>query len=418
MLIPVLSLNWITNALTLSQGLPLPHMKAREPDMATELRRVALAPATTASPNPSAVVTSTEFDWSRAPSTRQQVFAERLTDVRPVCVRGSRNDAENCLLDLPPDTNVEVSASRLMLAGCEASLPAPVRTVLSRQGRDTRALEQAFSETFAAESQGKFSVASIEERLTQQLRQMSPDVQRMLRHPETYIEVPQLAFLRVLSSEQEARRHHIEGPFPQAHGRHSVGAPEVRDAMLGAYIRPPAGGRRHSLFVSLATPSTVQRILQDTLTHAGQHVNQLFGEVPEAYMTARMQMRAVGPGTDIVRTLAELLHEGHQRFGEFARGETREALAPESHRHVQQPPCRPDLPTQTFLATQPPPPAQPASRTEAPPPASAAPAQAPSPSSSRVRRDRKPSVAEMQAALDALERLTREYSSQSRPRYG
>ncbi|MDR3398786.1 MAG: hypothetical protein P4M06_14655 [Pandoraea sp.] len=404
-------MEWVTTALAASNGLPLLHHPANAHDLTAELRQVALAPAAAIARSSAAVISATPFDWSRAPATRARVFAERLTDVRPVCLRGSRNDAENCLLDLPPDVNVEVSASHLLLAGCEASLPAPVRTVLSAQGRDTRTLEQTFSEIFEAEAQGKFSVASIEQRLTQQLRHISPDMQRMLRHADTYIEVPQLLFLQVLSSEQEARRHHVTGPFPSARFRHSAGAPEVRDAMLGAYLRMPVDGRVHTLFVSLATPSTVQRIRQDSLTHAGQHMQHLFGEVPEAFMTARMQMRAVGPGDDIVRTLAELLHDGHQRYGEFAFGETREALAPESHRGVRQRPCQP---VQTFPAAQPPTQAPPPSPVEVQPLASAAPA----PARARTQRDRKTSIAEMKKALAELERLDRYYSSLSRARFG
>lgn len=245
---------------------------------------------------------------------------------------------------------------------------------------------------------------------------MSPDTQRMLRHADTYIEIPQLGFLRVVSSEQEARRHHVEGPFPERRVRRSVGAPEVRDAMLGAYIRTPVGGKLHSLFVSLATPSTVQQVIEDTLTHAGQHVTQLFGEVPEAYMTSRMQMRTVGPGKNIVRTLAELLHEGHQRFGEFARGETREALAPESHGHIRQRRCQPGTHVPSATTTQTPAPTQTTSRIDAQPQTSALPVQ--EPSRARMRREGKPSLAEMQAAIAELERQIRKMSSQSRPRYG
>ncbi|AVF38614.1 hypothetical protein AL486_01930 [Pandoraea apista] len=413
-------LNWVTNALAISHGVALPHQSAHAQDMTAGLRQVAMAPASAASQGLACVATEDRLDWSRAPTTRAQVFAERLMDVRSVCVRGSRNDAENCLLDLPPDTNVAVRPSHLMLAGCEASLPAPMRTMLARQRRDSHSLERAFSETFAAESQGKFSVASIEARLTQQLGQMSPDTQRMLRHADTYVEVPQLAFLRVLSGEQEARRHHVAGPFPNAQSRRSAGVPEVRDAMLGAYIRTPAGGRHHSLFVSLATPSTVQQILEDTLAHAAQHVNQLFGEVPDTYMTARMQMRAVGPGEDIVHTLAELLHDGHQRFGEFARGETREALAPESHAHVRQQPCQPGASTLTFpprVPASPPAPAQPAPQAQSKTGETST-QSLPSSRMRRAPRAQAPSIAEMQAALAKLERLAQKYSSLSRPRYG
>lgn len=418
MLMPLLNWNLVTNALAISQGLPLSHVAARKHDMMSELRQVALAPAS-ATQSLGYLLTPTTFDWSQAPTTRAQVFAERLSDVRPVCVSGSRSEAEHCPLDLPADTSVEVSASRLMLAGCEASLPAPVRTVLSRQGRDARALEQAFSETFEAESQGKYAVPSIEERLTRQLRQMSPDIQRMLRHADTYIEVPQLAFPHMLTGEPDAQRDHVPGPLPDGRILRSAGEPEVRDAMFGAYIRIPVNGRPQTLFISLATPATVQRVFQDTLTHARRHVPHLFGEVPESYTAARMQMRAVGPGSDIVRTLAELLHDGHQRYGGFARGETREAPATEARRHVRHTPCQPDLAAQPSPATQAPPPASTASTAspnEGQPQASAAPAQAPS--HARTRRDRKPSLAEMQQALAQLERLAREYASQSRPRYG
>jgi hypothetical protein len=142
-------------------------------------------------------------------------------------------------------------------------------------------------------------------------------------------------------------------------------------------------------------------------------VSQLFGEVPEAYVTTRMQMPAVGPGDDIVRTMAELLHDGHQRYGEFARGDTREALAPESHGHVQQSPCQADL---SRRATPTPSPAQPTSGIEAQPQAS--PAVVREPSRARVRRERRPSLADLEHALAELVRLDRQYSSMSRARYG
>lgn len=185
---------WLTSALAVSNGIPLPHQTSPAHGMATDLRQLASAPVSAnaqrvAPRRPGGGTNDTTFDWSRAPATRARIFAERLTDVRPVCLVGSRNDSENCLLGLTPGANVDVSASRLMLAGCEASLPPSVSAALTHSGRDSRALEQAFSETFAAESQGKFSVPAIERRITECLRQISPGMSHLLRHPGVYLEM-------------------------------------------------------------------------------------------------------------------------------------------------------------------------------------------------------------------------------------
>lgn len=411
---------WWTAALAVSDGVAQPHSATHAHSVTTDLRQIASAPVSAsvervAPRSPLAQVIGTTFDWSQPPTTRARVFAERLTDVRPVCVSGSRNDSENCLLDLPPEVDTEVSASRLMLAGCEASLPATVRATLARDGRDTRALEQAFSETFAAESQGKFSVPNIERRLTQRLRQMSSGMQRMLRHADVYIEIPRLTFVRMLTGANEARRHHIAAPIPTPELRRATGAPEVRKAMLGAYVRIPVNGRVHTLLVSLATPNTIERIREDSRKHAGQHLSYMFGDVPEYFQTARLQMRAVGPGDDIVHTLAELLHEGHQRYREFALGETREALAPESHREVKQRPCRqnPQSPPQRAIAA-----AQTQSQVHASAQADAQPQMSAAPASAREPRDRQPSAAEIEQAFAMLQRLDAKYRALARPRYG
>ncbi|WP_449414207.1 hypothetical protein [Pandoraea soli] len=408
---------WLTTALAVSNAMPDPHPAAHTHSITTDLRQITSAPvsasAQRATPrHADAVANGTSFDWSQPPATRAQVFAERLTDVRPVCLVGSRNDSENCLLDLTPGANVDVSASRLMLAGCEASLPAPVRTALSRDGRDARGLEHAFSETFAAESQGKFSVSAIERRITQRLREISPGMPHLLRRADVYLEMPRVTFSRALTSEQEARRHHVTAPFTGTPIRHVTGAPDVRDAMLGAYIRLPIGDGIHTFLVSLATPNTVERIRQNPRTHADRHLHALFGDVPEYLQATRLQMRTVGPGDDIVRTLAAWLHDGHQRYRDFARGETRECLAPESHRHVVQRACPPAAPPRTPTAAQTPPQAQALIQPEARPQPGAAPTLARSP------RARQPSVAEIAEAIAALERLDKQYRSLGRPRFG
>ncbi|VVE21459.1 hypothetical protein PEP31012_03171 [Pandoraea eparura] len=408
---------WLTSALAVSNGIPLPQQTSPAHGMTTDLRQLASAPVSAsahrvAPRRPGAGTNDTTFDWSRAPATRARVFAERLTDVRPVCLVGSRNDSENCLLDLTPGANVDVSASRLMLAGCEASLPPSVSTALTRSGRDARALEQAFSETFAAESQGKFSVPAIAQRITECLRQISPGMPHLLRHAEVYLEMPRVTFLHRLTSEQEARRHHVTTPFPNPPVGRITGAPEVREAMLGAYIRLPLGGGVHTFIVSLATPHTVERIREDPRTHAGQHLHAIFGDVPEYLQAARLQMRTVAPGDDVVHTLAEWLHDGHQRYRDFARSETRETLAPESHRHVRQPACPPAAPPRTPDAARTPPRAQALMQAEVLPQTGAAPAP------TRSRRDRQPSAAELAEALAALERLDKQYRMLGRPRFG
>ncbi|VVE53285.1 hypothetical protein [Pandoraea terrigena] len=408
---------WLTTALALSNGIPSPYPAAPEQGMTTDLRRIASAPVSTSAQHDKpcrldASATGTAFDWSQPPTTRARIFAERLKDVRPVCVVGSRNDSENCLLDLTPDANVDVSASRLMLAGCEGSLPATVRAALTHDGRDTQALEQVFSDTFAAESQGKFSVPAIERRINHSLRQMSPSVQRLLRRADVYLEMPRVTFVRTLTSEQEARRHHVMAPFAAPPARRVTGAPEVRDAMLGVYIRLPIGDAVHTLLVSLATPNTVERIRQDPRAHADGHLHAIFGDIPEYFQATRLQMRAVAPGGDIVHTLAEWLHDGHQRYRDFALGETRERLAPESHRHVRQQACPPAAPPRTTAALQTPPLAQASAQPEVPSQADVAPAPAPLP------RNRQPSVAEIAQALAALERLDRQYRALGRPRFG
>ncbi|VVE02374.1 hypothetical protein PCE31106_02188 [Pandoraea cepalis] len=408
---------WLTTALAVSNAMPDPHHAAHTHSITTDLRQIASAPvsagAQRATPrHADAVANGASFDWSQPPATRARVFAERLKDVRPVCVVGSGNDRENCLLDLTPGLNVNVSASRLMLAGCEASLPATVSAALSRDGRDASALERAFSATFAAESQGKFSVAAIERRITQRLREMSPGMHHLLRRADVYLEMPRVTFLRVLTSQQEARRHHVTAAFTDPPIRHVTGAPDVHDAMLGAYIRLPIGGAVHTFLVSLATPNTIEVIRQDPRTHADQHLPALFGDVPGYFQATRLQMRTVGPGDDIVRTLAEWLHDGHQRYRDFARGETRESLAPESHRHVVQQACPSATPPRTTTAAQTPPQTQALVQAEAPPPTDTAPTLARSP------RAGQPSIAEIEEAIAMLERLDKRYRSLGRPRFG
>lgn len=408
---------WLTTGLAMSNAMPYPPLAAHTHSMTTDLRQITSAPVSASAQRvtprrPDAVANDTSFDWSQPPATRARVFAERLTDVRPVCVVGSRNDSENCLLDLTPGANVDVSASRLMLAGCEASLPAPVHAALARDGRDARGLEHAFSETFAAESQGKFSVSEIERRITQRLREMSPSMHHLLRRADVYLEMPRVTFVRVLASEQEARRHHVRAPFTAPSIRHVTRAPDVRDTMLGAYIRLPIGDVVHTFLVSLATPNTVERIRQDPRTHADEHLPAFFGDVPDYLQATRLQMRAVAPGDDIVRTLAEWLHDGHQRYRDFARGETRECLAPESHRHVIQPACPPAAPPRTSTAARTPPQPQALVQAETLPQTGAPPSLARSP------RDRQPSVAEIAEAVAMLERLDKQYRLLGRPRFG
>lgn len=186
--------------------------------------------------------------------------------------------------------------------------------------------------------------------------------------------------------------------------------------MLGAYIRLPLGGGIHTFLVSLATPHTVERIRQDPRAHAGQHLHAIFGDVPEYLQATRLQMRTVAPGDDIVHTLAEWLHDGHQRYRDFARSETRETLAPESHRHARQPACPPAAPPRTPDAAPTPPRAQALALALAQ--ADALPQTGAAPAPTRSRRDRQPSVAELAQALAVLEQLDKQYRTQGRPRFG
>ncbi|MFJ2995663.1 hypothetical protein [Pandoraea sp. NPDC087047] len=403
---------WLTAALAFTNGLTPPDMYVHE--MSTTLTRVTSVPihdnAITIPPQDLASShTHTAFDWSRPPVTRARVFAERLTDVRPVCVVGSRDDRENCLLDLPADARTHVSASRLMLSGCESSLPAPLRALLTQEGRNASALERTFSETFAAESRGQFSVSALERRLTERLRELSPAMRRLVSRTDAYIEIPQLTFFRLITSEREARRHGIRVPSPDPNLRLHSGDPEVRDAMLGAYIRIPFQGWTHTVLVSLASPLTIEPIRQNSRAHAKAHRHQMFGDVPEYFETTNLRMRAIPRGENLMRTLAEHLHEGHQHYREFAYGATREMLTLTPHSHIRQRAC------QAFPRDRPPVVTRESVPRGLPAQAAAAPAAPTRGASGQINA---PTASEMAQALAELERLDQHYRSQSRPRFG
>lgn len=408
---------WLATSQVLTNAAKLTHAHGHE--LTGTLTRVSLTAAASGigqATGPDAQ----PFDWSRPPVTRARVFAERLTDVRPVCVVGASNDRENCLLDLPPGGHIDVSASHLMLAGCEASLPSPLRAALTKGGRNASALEQTFSDLRAAEAHGQFSVPALERRLAGRLRELSPAVRHLLRGSDVYIEVPQLTFQRLITSVPEARRNGIRAPFPDPNLSLPSGSPDIRDAMLGAYIRIPVDDKTYTMLVSLASPLTIEPIRQDSLAHARAHRHQMFGDVPEHLETAGLRMRALPPGENLVRTLAEHLHDGHYRYREFAYGASRETLAATSHAHVRQQLCRPFMPVRSPDAasaslptqTMPLPPAAPSTPAED--------ASSPSPSVPHRRRSRQDqlSMTDLEKALAELERLDKLYTQQARPRFG
>lgn len=413
----------LTAALTTFGGAPALGGTPHRHELAAGLRHVASGPLATALSNEVSPLKNSPFDWSHPPSTRAHVFAQRLAGVQPVCVVGSRRDRENCLLDLPPDVPMDVDVSRLMLAGCEASLPAELRTALAADGLDAAALRRSFMQTFATESKGQFSVAALEHRLTKRLRQMAPGMLRVLAQTNAYIEVPEMTFLRVITSPQEARRHAIFAPFSNPDLRLPTGEISTRPAMLGAYIRIPTHGTPLTLFVSLNTPATITPLQDDPRTHARENPAMMFGDIPDYLEASYGGMVKVPIGENLVQTLAQWLHDGHQRYKEFAYGGNREALTPISHARIRQPLCEPSAPTQTPTSVAPPPStadhasassSQPTETTDAPR------ASEPPPVVRTARKadQRRHSLAELQAAVDVMERLDRRYSFQSRPRFG
>ncbi|WP_157123277.1 hypothetical protein [Pandoraea vervacti] len=336
---------------------------------------------------------------------------------------GSRDDGENCLLDLPADVHLDVSATRLMLAGCEASLPAGLREALTEDGRNTRSLEQRFFEAHAAESQGPYAVPALVRRLNKRLNQLLPGWQRLLRRTNAYLEVPQLTFQRVITSEQEARRHGIRVPFTHPELHVPVGEPVVHDAMLGAYLRIPADGVTHTLFVSLSVPQTLELTGQTPQAHAAARFGDLFGDIPAHFQTSNLRMRTVAPCDNLVQALAEHLHLGHQRYREFAYGATRESLTPASHSQARQRLC--PSPLRTGTSTPSPvapdfPAVAPSTSTPKPAPTSTASAAegALAPPRRRPSRHDNPSLRELEWAIAELERLDTLYTVQGRPRYG
>ncbi|VVE83399.1 hypothetical protein [Pandoraea sputorum] len=412
--------NWLTSAVSVAKELPRLHTQAHAPGVAMDLASATSAPISSTMIAPvvrgwRAAQNAAPFDWSQPPVTRARVFVERLANVGPVCVVGTRDDAQNCLLDLPADVHVDVDASRLLLAGCEASLGTEMRKTLSRERRNSAALEREFSEARAAESRGQYSIRSIERRLTKRLNQLWPGMERLLKDAEAYIEIPQMSVKRMITSVSEARRHGIDAPFQHAELRLPLGDPEIQRATLGAYIRIPARDRQLLLFVSLATPDTVEWADQDIKTHAAQHREQLFGEIPEHFDATPLPVNAELRDANLVRTLAKHLHNGHLRYHDVAYGATRESLAPTSHAGVRQPLCSQhaqETPSEAMRSPR------------APEPGSATPltqAQAtepPAPPKRRTSRSTSTSLDEMAKALATLERLAREYRQLSRPRYG
>ncbi|VVE72411.1 hypothetical protein PCA31118_04178 [Pandoraea captiosa] len=421
---------WLTTALTFTNGWTVP--TGHTWNLATTLTRAASAPNHIGLP--SGPASRSPLDRAQplhhGPITRAQVFAERLAHVRPICVVGSRDDQENCLLDLPADVHLDVSATRLLLAGCEASLPAGLSKALAEDGRNASSLERRFFEAHAAESQGPYAVPALVRRLNKRLNQLMPGWQRLLRRTNAYLQVPQLTFQRVITSEQEARRHGIQVPFTRPDLHLPLGEPVAHDAMLGAYLRIPADGVTHTLFVSLRLPQTLEIIEQTPQAHAAARFTDLFGDIPAHFQTSNLRMRTVAHCDDLVEALAEHLHLGHRRYREFAYGATREALAPTSHSQVRQRLC----PRARPLATSPPRPGEPdratagpspsmlktakATETAKPAPTSTAPDTMHAPPRRRPSQRDQPSLRELEWAIAELERLDTLYTVQGRPRYG
>ncbi|BET12191.1 hypothetical protein [Pandoraea sputorum] len=427
--------DWLTSAVSVAKELPRLHTQAHAPGIASDLARASSAPITStmispALPDRQPAQGAASFNWSQPPVTRARVFAERLADVRPVCVVGARDDTQNCLLDLPADVHVDVDASRLLLAGCEASLGAEMRKTLSGERRDSATLEREFSRARAAESRGQYSVRSIERRLTKRLNQLLPGMERLLKDTKAHIEIPQLSVTRLLTSVPEARRHGIDVPFQHAELRLPLGEPEIQRATLGAYICIPARDRQLLLFVSLATPDTVEWVNQDLTTHAAQHRKQLFGEIPEHFDATPLPMPAELRGPNLVRTLAKHLHDGHLRYHDVAYGATRESLAPISHADVRQPLCSlrgQETPSEAKRSPRAhePVPVTPLTRAQASKAVAEAAAEAvqatepPAPLlKRRTSRSMSVSLDEMAKAIAALEQLDRAYRQLARPRFG
>ncbi|UVA79244.1 hypothetical protein [Pandoraea commovens] len=434
--------DWLTSAASAAKALPGLHVQAHTLSVATDLTRATSAPISSTMIAP--VVrdwrveqNTATSNWSQPPVTRARVFAQRLADVRPVCVVGARDDAQNCLLDLPPNVRVDVDASRLLLAGCEASLGPEMRNTLSRERRNSATLEREFSTARAAESRGQYSVRSIEQRLTKRLNQLLPGMGRLLKDAGAYIEIPQLSVTRLVTSVPEARRHGIDIPFQQADLRLPLGAPEIQRATLGAYIRIPAPDRQLLLFVSLATPDTVEWVDQDVKTHAARHQQQLFGDIPGNFDATPLPMHAELRRPNLVRTLAKHLHDGHRRYHDFAYGATRESLAPISHSDVRQPLCAQrgqeappdaehrDAPQSESTSSEmmrsrrapEPAPAMPLTPAEAAEATQAIEPPGPLPKR-RTSRSNSVSLDDMAKAVAMLEQLDRKYRQLGRPRFG
>ncbi|VVE34900.1 hypothetical protein [Pandoraea anhela] len=415
---------WVTGALALTHGWNgLSSQQTHVHELPATLTRATAAPipfstspAALSGPMQSATPATSSVDAAHTPITRARVFAERLTDVRPVCVVGRHDDRENCLLDLPPGVHLDVSASHIMLAGCEASLPIDLRMSLEEEGRSARALDRAFANARAAESRGPYAIPTLERRLTKRFNQMAPGMLRLLNHTDAYIEVPQLTFLRTITTPQEARRHGIQVPFTDRVLHIPSGEPSVHDAMLGAYVRIPLDGETHTLLVSPMSPLTIEWIRQTPSAHVREQRHLMFGDIPAHLQTTNLKMRRLAHDGDIARALAEHLHDGHRRYGEFAYGASREALAPTSHAHVRQPICPSPAPT----AAQSPAP-QSTAANDADTAASAAqnaPAAPDAPRRRRLSRQHKLSVEALAQAIAELERLDKQYKSQARPRFG
>lgn len=408
---------WLTTALAFTSSATFSQERAHE--ISTGLNRVSSALRSDslralAEPyvsGPGSASNAAPINALPFPPTRAQVFAERLVNVRPICLMVSRAENENCLLDLPPGANVSVSAVRLILADCEASIPAPIRAELAELGRDGATLERAFSAAFARESQNSFSAPALRQRLATQLHQMTPYMQRLLRQTDAYIEVPQLTFQRLITSVQEARRHGITVPFTTPDLRLPAGSPEVRNAMLGAYLRIPSNDGTHTFFVSLMSPQTITLVRQDPKTHATGHVRELFGDIPAYWETSHMQMRALAPPKNVVHDLAQHLHDGFLRYREFAYGATRETLAPISHANVIHASCEPVAPEPTMVPGR-----EPSDVRQAP--VVQAHLSAPNAPVAQAPHSRPLSKEEVEKALKELELVVNRLTNLARPRFG
>jgi hypothetical protein len=314
------------------------------------------------------------------PETYSEFVAEELADLRRVCVVGNGDDRKNCLLGLPPGERTEVSVSRLVDAGCGASLPDDIRRALSSSGREPWQLAREYRKQFNRLLRGEYSVEALEGRIKDAISALPDTVQQSIRHANTPLIVPRYTFHRRAESADEARRNGVKFENPDDYGTVKVGPDFSRDAPLGLYI-PLIGSHTESvsvLLVSLANrdglmtyvpfagprrdsaqwPMYEEALLRDRANflpasdgdfeerirrHAFGYAQQLVG-APITKMRPDLletEFSALPRGGNVERTLAQFLHNGFRRFMEFAAygPPERRARDSQSHQRIKQELC-------------------------------------------------------------------------------